>query len=208
MSTNAWHNKSEDVVNPYMLHFPVTFSGGHSSVDFCERNFNRVYWVAEPYNTVSALPLMALAVLGAMRCIRAKDGSLAEAWLFFTLFLVGVGTVALHATLTTLGQALDEIPMLLLTTWLAAQIERARGAKHMLIPTTIFSLASVAWYLKYQSLYALFILCYSCIVAYVVLRLAYLAFKKSDKDDIRTNAIKPLFLFGVASYVLCGFVVR
>lgn len=189
------------------MHYPDWFTSP-SSVDFCESNFSEMEWIAEPYNTVSALPLIGLGFLGMTRCLKAKDGSGPEMALFAMLVVLGFGTIALHATLTSLGQVVDEIPMTLLTLWLAAQIETARGATGLGGPVGLLSVMSSLAYIKFQDFYTCFILSYSSLVAYIVLRLGWLALSKRPDprlDKIRQTCIRPLFLFGVASYVLFGF---
>ena len=87
-----------------------------ASVDFCESNYESSRYVAEPINALSALPYLYFGWYGAS-AIRGGDAWEQTAFrlAFRCLFLIGVGTFALHATLTAPAQALDEIPMLLLS---------------------------------------------------------------------------------------------
>jgi dihydroceramidase len=84
-----------------------------SSVDWCEANYHYFPYVCEFFNTTSSLALMLAGGIGAWlhRGLLERRFSLA----FLALLLVGVGSVAFHATLRFELQMLDELPML----WLA-----------------------------------------------------------------------------------------
>ncbi|KAJ8599576.1 hypothetical protein CTAYLR_004670 [Chrysophaeum taylorii] len=183
---------------------------GKSSVDFCERNFSLTPWVAEPFNAASAAPLIGLGLVGYARCRRATK-SRGFAVLFALLVLVGIGTVALHGTLTSAGQAADEVPMLVLTVGLLATIvdvERPR-AKGLVTSTCLAAVGLIVWYFRFQHLYLVFLASYGTLVVAIIGLLARLAFvPRSDpaRDRVRRQVIKPLFLYGLASYVCAGFV--
>mmetsp|Transcript_57440 Transcript_57440/g.130148 ORF Transcript_57440/g.130148 Transcript_57440/m.130148 type:complete len:214 (-) Transcript_57440:531-1172(-) len=93
---------------------PVT-----SSVDFCEENYALSRYVAEPANALSSLIIVAQGLVGVLFA-NARRGEVAigvrSAWgnrLFATMYLllavIGLGSVALHTTLSQLGQAADEV---------------------------------------------------------------------------------------------------
>ena len=85
-----------------------------STIDWCEQNYAVTPYVAEFFNTVSSLAMVLAGVLGAGR--RSTDGQVRIA--FALLMLVGLGSIAFHATLRRQLQMLDELPMLYLVTWL------------------------------------------------------------------------------------------
>ena len=188
-----------DDQNPYISELGLS----RASVDFCEANFRTLPWIAEPFNTFSALPLILLGFWGMVRCLRAGNSE-GFAALFGLLLLVGLGTITLHATLTTIGQAFDEVPMLLLAVGFVACIEKGQGRQHVALPTVLASIITVVWYFLFQHLYVVFLLSYSCIVAYIVIRLGVLAFGGSSSLRQR-NVIRPLFCLAITSYVLLGF---
>mmetsp|Transcript_19251 Transcript_19251/g.24991 ORF Transcript_19251/g.24991 Transcript_19251/m.24991 type:complete len:268 (+) Transcript_19251:122-925(+) len=190
--------------NPYLERF-----GGESSVDFCEANFTVHSHVAEPYNTVSAIFLIGLGILGCIHCAGKANAYVA---LFILLIFVGFGTIALHATLSAHGQAADEVPMLLLTVGMVACLAEARGLIRNKIVLGLFtllaSIAVVLWYFYFQHNYIIFILSYSIMVAFIVFYLGYLSFyprTSPELDRARKNLIQPLFLYGIASYLGFGF---
>ncbi len=85
---------------------PVT-----SSVDWCEPNYAWAPWVAEPFNTLSSLAMVLIGVYG---FVRHRDLPARYRVAFALLALVGLGSVAFHATLKQPTQMLDELPMLYL----------------------------------------------------------------------------------------------
>src|SRR5690606_6161248 len=93
---------------------PVT-----ATVDWCEANYAFTPLVAELFNTASSLAMVAFGTAG----IALHRGVLPRRYLaaFALLVLVGLGSVAFHATLRFELQLLDELPMLwlvLLVTWI------------------------------------------------------------------------------------------
>ena len=92
-----------------------------SSVDFCEPNFERSAWVAEPWNAASSLPYVALGIFGVCVANPMRRAPAAHGWerpafalAYLLTAVIGAGSVALHATMIAPGQAADEAPMLLL----------------------------------------------------------------------------------------------
>src|SRR5256885_7065033 len=94
---------------------PVGFWGPPtSSIDWCEQNYALVPWVCEAFNTVSSLAMVLAGALGLSRQPFAREVRGA----FALLVLVGLGSIAVHATLRFELQMLDELPMLYLVTCL------------------------------------------------------------------------------------------
>src|SRR5712675_3614440 len=94
---------------------PVGFWGAPTaSIDWCEQNYALLPWVCEAFNTVSSLAMVFAGALGLSRRSFARGVRVA----FALLVLVGLGSIAFHATLRFELQMLDELPMLYLVTWL------------------------------------------------------------------------------------------
>lgn len=74
-----------------------------STVNWCEADYVMSKYVAEFWNTLSSGAIVMAGLLG---MLKHKDESV-----FRALTLVGVGSVIFHATLSSWGQMLDEIPM-------------------------------------------------------------------------------------------------
>ena len=84
-----------------------------SSIEFCEANYLLSRHVAEPFNAGSSLLLAIMPLIGLWAGNPTGELRWTVHWLLFVV--VGLGSVCLHATLSALGQALDEVPMV----WLA-----------------------------------------------------------------------------------------
>ncbi|MBF5043457.1 ceramidase [Aggregicoccus sp. 17bor-14] len=100
--------------------YPFALTGdlpGHwgavtSSVDWCERNYALSPLVAELFNTLSSLAMVAVGVVGLALHRRVLERRFLAA--FALLALVGLGSAAFHASLRFELQMLDELPMLYL----------------------------------------------------------------------------------------------
>jgi dihydroceramidase len=94
---------------------PVGFWGvPTASIDWCERNYAVLPWVAEFWNTLSSLAMVGAGIVGTSTRRFAAEIRVA----FGLLIVVGLGSVAFHGTLRFELQMLDELPMLYLVTWL------------------------------------------------------------------------------------------
>jgi len=88
---------------------PVT-----STIDWCEHNYQFSFYVAEMANTFSNLGTVFFALYG---FIRAIEEGLPPRYLaaFFSVFIVGIGSMAFHGTLLYEAQLADELPMIMVT---------------------------------------------------------------------------------------------
>jgi len=97
---------------------PVGFWGvPTATVDWCEQNYAVSPYLGECFNTVSSLAMVAAGLLGLARGRAEADSRVGIA--YGLLALVGLGSMAFHATLRFEFQLLDELPMLYLVTWMA-----------------------------------------------------------------------------------------
>lgn len=81
-----------------------------SSVDWCEINYEHTPYVCEFFNTLSSVALVAAGVLGAFLHRRTLEARFLL--VFIAVSIVGLGSIAFHATLRFELQMLDELPML------------------------------------------------------------------------------------------------
>jgi dihydroceramidase len=88
-----------------------------STVDWCEANYAVTPLICEFFNTVSSLAMVVAGGLGALLHRRVLDRWMLLA--FGLLGVVGLGSIAFHATLRFEFQMLDELPMLYLVTLMA-----------------------------------------------------------------------------------------
>jgi len=85
-----------------------------ASIDWCEQNYAVTPWIAEFWNTLSSLAMVIAGGVGVYTRRFAGEVRIA----FALLILVGLGSIAFHATLRFELQMLDELPMLYLVTWM------------------------------------------------------------------------------------------
>jgi dihydroceramidase len=85
-----------------------------STVDWCEANYAVTPFICEFFNTLSSLAMVIAGGLGALLHRRVLDRWMLLA--FGLLGIVGLGSIAFHATLRFEFQMLDELPMLYLVT--------------------------------------------------------------------------------------------
>lgn len=117
-----------------------------SSVDWCELNYAVSYYVAEFFNTLSSLVLFAVGVLGA--CWHRRVLERRFEFVFWSIALVGVGSVAFHGTLLFELQMLDELPMLYTATLLVYILLEDQPSRRygVWFPMLLFAYAVVATY--------------------------------------------------------------
>ncbi len=89
---------------------PVT-----ASKDWCEQNYVYSLWVAEWWSTLSCAALCGAALLGLWW---TRNGERRFTVAYALLFVVGLGSVAFHASLLRETQLLDQLPMWFLVCWL------------------------------------------------------------------------------------------
>lgn len=153
--------------------------GVPSVVDWCEPNYVVTPYVAEFWNSVSSFAIAAWGVYGLVRWLR--EGRLSRRWAicFAGLVLVGLGSVAFHATLLRIPQALDELPMIYLGLAAAWAVSHRSsppgGGRGWAIGLTVYALLFTAGYAWLDTAYfAMFLASYAGLVAYVGLRSVYL----------------------------------
>lgn len=97
------------------------------SVSFCENKYIVSDYIAEYYNTMSALSYVIVGLL----FYKTKLKKLSK-----IIILLGMGTALLHSTLRFYGQWLDEISMLILSFYIIKEIRQMR-----------FGFTTSEWYL-------------------------------------------------------------
>jgi dihydroceramidase len=83
-----------------------------ATVDWCETNYEHLHYVCEFFNSVSSLAMVLAGVLGIALHRRVLELRFLLA--FAMVSVVGIGSIAFHATLLFQHQMLDELPMLYL----------------------------------------------------------------------------------------------
>jgi dihydroceramidase len=202
---------------------PVT-----SSVDFCEANYAFTQYVAEPANAASSLVFVALGLLGVHKVQHLRGepagagAAMVSPWVargflacYVSLAVVGLGSVALHTTLRAQEQALDEIPMLLLSFSIIALLCELDCAGPRLkrpwlpLATAAAAATAVAVYSCFQHLYAVFLAMYIATVVVIVVWTGALALRRrpaAAAERVRVALIRPLWGGAIIAYVVGGSV--
>ena len=97
------------------------------SVSFCEDKYIVSDYIAEYYNTMSALSYVIVGLL----FYKTKLQKLSK-----IIILLGIGTALLHSTLRFYGQWIDELSMLILSFYIIKEIRQMR-----------FDIKTSEWYL-------------------------------------------------------------
>tara|TARA_B100000795_G_scaffold241093_1_gene203638 strand:+ start:8629 stop:9216 length:588 start_codon:yes stop_codon:yes gene_type:complete len=77
-----------------------------TSVSFCEKKYDKTFWIAEYYNTLSALSYIVLGSF--FLATRIKH-------IGISMIILGLSTMVMHGTLRYYGQWLDEYSMLVIS---------------------------------------------------------------------------------------------
>lgn len=81
-----------------------------STIDWCEANYVHSLYVCEWFNTLSSMAMVLAGVTGIWLHRRVLERRFLLA--FFAVLVVGLGSIAFHATLRRELQMMDELPML------------------------------------------------------------------------------------------------
>lgn len=149
------------------------WTGAPADVNWCEPDFVWTPWVAEPLNTLSSLPMVALGLYGAW-CVWRSDLVQERRFLvnYVGLAVVGLGSAAFHGTLLRWAQALDELPMVwlgLVGLWTVWQRAEPRGTGKALAAVAVaFAALFSAAYLRAPAFFTVFITTYALCAASMV----------------------------------------
>jgi dihydroceramidase len=191
------------------VNLPVTGLWGAptSSVDWCEANYEHTKYVCEFYNTLSSAAMVLAGGLGAWLHRRTLERRFL--WAFSCLTLVGLGSIAFHATLRFEFQMLDELPMLytaLIMIFIVVENERERRFGPWLSAALIAHgalLTSLAAFTRGTLQFYLFQFSFGSMEIFVLYRV-YVIYRSSASALLRK-----LFRVGTISYglaILCWFV--
>ncbi|KAI0234600.1 Alkaline ceramidase 3 [Lamellibrachia satsuma] len=81
-----------------------------STIDWCEKNYEVSYYIAEFWNTISNIVLLLPLISGA-HLAKKDDLDLRYIITYIGMLVVAVGTLCFHGTLLYSMQLLDELPM-------------------------------------------------------------------------------------------------
>jgi dihydroceramidase len=118
-----------------------------SSIDWCEINYEHTPYVCEFFNTLSSLALVVAGAVGALLHRKVLETRFLLA--FAGLSIVGLGSIAFHATLRFELQMLDELPMLYAVILLVYVLLEDRPSPRFgpWLPLALFGHATLVTYL-------------------------------------------------------------
>lgn len=162
--------------------------GDAANIDWCEPNYTFTFYVAEWFNTISSLPILIMAVAGLYFLKKKYHYVLPRFYVgFLGMALVGLGSALFHATLLRYPQASDELPMIYLGTTMLYLIKfRGREGRNLedfvsmrlwALGLGLYLLLFTIAYFAFQAYFIFFIATYIGIVAYIVIRSAYICYK-------------------------------
>ena len=144
------------------------------SVSFCEDKYVVSDYIAEYYNTMSALSYVIVGIL--FYRTRLKKLSI-------IMILLGLGTALLHGTLRFYGQWLDETSMLILSFFIIKEIRKERFNKRT---NNLYLLALILPYFVFERFFCYFFLVFCSLQIYIYL----IARKKIKKYTLEYYLIK------------------
>ena len=127
------------------------------SVSFCEEKYVVSDYIAEYYNTMSALSYVIVGIL--FYRTRLKKLSI-------IMILLGLGTALLHGTLRFYGQWLDEISMLILSFFIIKEIRKERFNKRT---NNLYLLSLILPYFVFERFFCYFFLVFCSLQIYIYL---------------------------------------
>jgi dihydroceramidase len=177
--------------------------GRPAAVDWCEANYAVTPWVAEFWNTLSSLAIFAVGAFGLWTWWRARTTVERRfGTCYVSLAVIGLGSAAFHATLLRLPQALDELPMIVLSLacfyCLVTRDPETPSARRRAwaLGLTGYGLLFTVAYFVIESYFVLFLASYAAVVAYVCIITWRLAFRGA-----RDPRLRPLFWASVVAYI-------
>ena len=165
-----------------------------SSVNWCETDYTHNEHVAEYWNTITGLSLVASALYN---FYINKRKNIPE--LFFSnflLLLVGVGTILFHGTLLYIFQLFDEIPMLLLI----IEYYRLIDGNDIVLLKMYSSIPVIVFSYYLHPVYQIVLFQYSIIIGVILLGFNFFYFQ--NKYNIEIVEIKTIILTSFGSFII------
>ena len=155
------------------------------SVSFCEEKYVVSDYIAEYYNTMSALSYVIVGILFYRTRLKRLSG---------IMILLGLGTALLHGTLRFYGQWLDEISMLILSFYIIKEVRFLRFNKRT---NNLYLFPLILPYFVFERYFCYFFIVFSLLQTYIY----FIARKKVIKDTIEYYLIKSYSLILIISFV-------
>lgn len=125
------------------------------SVRFCENKYVVSNYIAEYYNTMSALSYVIVGLL----FYKTKLKKLSK-----IIILLGIGTALLHSTLRFYGQWLDEVAMLILSFYI---IQELRQIRFGITTSELYLILLIFPYFFFERYFCYFLIVFSSLQGYI-----------------------------------------
>jgi dihydroceramidase len=171
-----------------------------ASQDWCEANYQHTRLVCELYNSLSSLAMVAAGLLGMWLHRRTLERRFQLA--YFIVVVVGLGSIAFHATLHRELQLLDELPMLYSALVLVYILLEDRPTRRFgwWFPATLGAIAVLGTaselFLRGPLQFTLFLIIFTSLEFFGLFR-TFVIFRRS-----RDRTVRRLFAAGIALYGL------
>ena len=153
------------------------------SVSFCEDKYVVSNYIAEYYNTMSALSYVIVGLIFS----RTRLKRLSK-----IIMMLGIGTALLHGTLRFYGQWLDEISMLILSFYIIKEVRWLRFKK---TTNELYLFPLILPYFVLQKYFSYFLVIFTTLQIYTY-KIAQKDYKKCSKREyclIKTYSIILIF---------------
>ena len=171
-----------------------------SSINFCEPDYLITAHVAEFHNAWSSLLLVYMGYIG------YRFGDPLNQWknklMFLVLGTIGVGSTMLHSSLSSHGQALDELPMLFMNISIfqaLLTLKRRHQPIKLFYTCLLVAIVQSFIYIRFQEYYYIFLINYISSVVVIVIWTTYLA-----NYDVVDKTRYQLWISSLFSYVIIG----
>lgn len=149
-----------------------------ATINFCEDKYDKSYFIAEYYNTISAVFYMIIGLL-TFFFTRLK-------FLGKILFFIGIGTMLLHATLRHWAQMCDEISLLVLSFYTLKELKSSISG-YIIYPILI-------GYVIFSKFFFMFFFIFTTIQVLIAKNIKKLI---NDKNKIWINLYVISFIIGI-----------
>jgi len=157
-----------------------------ATLDWCEKNYEVTWSIAEFWNTLSSLAMVIFPIMGIRK---AQREGLESRFKVINLFFmaVGIGSLLFHATMRWSMQLLDEIPMVWGTSYMVYMIHLAMKPPNE--KCYGFGACCFLYSLTYTFVYLfirnplIFLTMYGVLTTFMIYQTAALLFKQYSKED-------------------------
>jgi len=156
------------------------------AIDWCEHNYAVTPFIAEFFNTITAVPLAALAIHGMRKSSAARLLDRFQLC-YLLMFIMSLGTAAFHATLWLPCQYMFELPRIwgvLLFLYSIMALDAKSAAKHtVLLGGHALITSCVYLTLSFQFFVATYCFSLSLLGAWSVMLLRKIPYKSRERDN-------------------------